>query len=148
MPGSPTGDRPTVRHIAALDPGLVLDLAGRGRAGRSPGDPLGFSGGAAFVGGLVLHRPQRFAGAGIRYSMMPFDAGLPVEPGRLAGLPVFVAQGDQDAVILAELLRRTWSYLTDGSGADAEAVRLPGGHGISPEALQRLVAWLTARVER
>ena len=74
----------------------------------------GFSGGAAFAGGLVLDDPARFAGAAILYGTLPFDAGVPTDTGRLAGLPVFVAQGDQDQVIPSELLARTWSYpLTD-----------------------------------
>ena len=74
---------------------------------------VGFSGGAAFAGGLVLADPARYAGAAILYGTLPFDAGVPVEAGRLAHLPVFVAQGDADQVIPAELLARTWDYLLD-----------------------------------
>ena len=55
---------------------------------------VGFSGGAAFAGGLVLSDPARYAGAAILYGTLPFEpAGMDVSPGRLAGLPVFVAQG-------------------------------------------------------
>lgn len=39
---------------------------------------------------------------------LPFDAGLTVEPGHLADVPIFVAQGDNDHVIPRELLDRTW----------------------------------------
>jgi phospholipase/carboxylesterase len=109
---------------------------------------IGFSGGAAFAGGLILDRPQRSAGAGILYGTLPFDAGLDASPDRLAGLPVFVAQGEQDVVIPRELLDRTWDYLTGPSGARAEAIRAPGGHGISAPALQRLTAWLTEQTAR
>ena len=49
---------------------------------------VGFSGGAAAVGGLLLADPQRFAGAAIRYGTLPFDAALDPGPGRLAGAPV------------------------------------------------------------
>ena len=84
---------------------------------------VGFSGGAAFAGGLVLADPARYAGAAILYGTLPFDAGVPVEAGRLAHLPVFVAQGDADRVIPAELLARTWDYLLGESGAPTSAHR-------------------------
>ena len=72
---------------------------------------VGFSGGAAFAGGLLLDDPQRYAGAAILYGTLPFDAGVPTTPGRLAGVPVFVAQGEHDTVIPRELLDRTWAYV-------------------------------------
>ncbi len=65
---------------------------------------VGFSGGAAFAGGLVLDDPGRYAGAAILFGTLPFDAGVPVTPQRLAGVPLLVIQGDQDAVIPRELL--------------------------------------------
>ena len=107
---------------------------------------IGFSGGAAFAGGLILDRPERYAAGGILYGTLPFDAGLEIAPGRLAEMPVFVAQGDQDVVIPRELLDRTWAYLTGPSGARTQAVRLPGGHGISGPALEQLAGWLTTQI--
>lgn len=110
-----------------------------------PGRPVvlvGFSGGAAFAGGLVLDDPPRYAGAAILYGTLPFEAGVPVEPGRLTGVPVFVAHGDQDTVIPRDLLARTWAYLTGESGARTDAIRDPGGHGISPAVLAALRDWL------
>lgn len=104
---------------------------------------VGFSGGAAFAGGLVLDDPARYAGAAILYGTLPFEAGVPVEPGRLAGLPVLVAQGDADHVIPRALLDHTWAYLHDEAGADTSAHRGPGGHGITPEALHELVGWIS-----
>ena len=104
---------------------------------------VGFSGGAAFAGGLVLGDPGRYAGAAILYGTLPFNAGVPVEPGRLAGVPVLVAQGDDDHVIPRELLDRTWTYLHDEAGADTSALRGPGGHGITPASLRELVDWIT-----
>ncbi|MEU5942865.1 hypothetical protein ABZ807_27705 [Micromonospora sp. NPDC047548] len=103
---------------------------------------VGFSGGAAFAGGLLLDDPARYAGAAILYGTLPFDAGVPTTPGRLAGLPVFVAQGEHDTVIPRDLLDRTWDYLTGESGAAATARRDPVGHGITPPALAALGAWL------
>ena len=107
---------------------------------------VGFSGGAAFAGGLVLADPGRFAGAAILYGTLPFDAGVPVAASGLAQTPIFVAQGEADQVIPRELLDRTWTYLLTESGAPVDAHRDPGGHGITPTALHRLAGWLDARV--
>ena len=106
----------------------------------------GFSGGAAFAGGLLLDDPARFAGAAILYGTLPFDAGVPTDTGRLAGVPVFVAQGDQDQVIPAELLARTWGYLLTDSGAAPYARRDPGGHGITTGTVDELGAWISERL--
>ena len=108
---------------------------------------VGFSGGAAFAGGLVLDEPDRFAGAAILYGTLPFEeAGVPVEPAALLGLPVFVAQGDQDHVIPRELLDRTWRHLVQDSGASPYARRDPGGHGLSQETADELAGWLAERL--
>jgi phospholipase/carboxylesterase len=110
-----------------------------------PGRPVvlvGFSGGAAFAGGLLLDAPARYAGAAILYGTLPFDAGVPTTPQRLVGVPVLVAQGEHDRVIPRELLDRTWDYVTGESGAQNTARRDPVGHGIAPQALQALADWL------
>lgn len=107
---------------------------------------VGFSGGAALAGGLLLDQPSRYSGAAILYGALPFDAGVPVAPGRLAGIPVLVAQGDQDTVIPRELLDATWEYLTNPSGAPAWATRHPGGHGIWAPSLAELAGWLNERL--
>ena len=114
-----------------------------------PGRPVllvGFSGGAAFAGGLVLADPGRYAGAAILYGTLPFEVGLPVVPGRLAHLPVFVAQGEQDHVIPRELLDRTWTYLLGDSGGPAVARRDPGGHGLTQGTLHALGEWIAHRL--
>ena len=105
---------------------------------------IGFSGGAAFAGGLLLDEPQRYAGGAILYGTLPFDAGVPTTPARLAGVPVVVAQGEQDTVIPRELLDRTWSYLIGESGAETTAHRAPGEHGITPAAMAIVTSWLQA----
>ena len=104
---------------------------------------VGFSGGAAFAGGLLLDDPARYAGAAILHGTLPFDAGLATDPGRLTGLPVLVAQGEGDHVIPRELLDRTWDYLVSGSGATTVAHRDPGGHQLTAETVRELGDWIT-----
>ena len=104
---------------------------------------VGFSGGGAFAGGLVLDDPSRYAGAAILFATVPFDAGVPVEPGRLSGVSVLVAQGDQDTVIPRDLLDATWAYLTTESGAHITSRRDPGGHAISAATVAALAQWIT-----
>ena len=105
---------------------------------------VGFSGGAAFAGGLLLDDPARYAGAAILYGTLPFEAGVPTTPKRLDGARVLVVHGDRDNVIPRELLDRTWTYLTTDAGSATTAVRDPGGHGLSTGALGELQHWLTA----
>jgi phospholipase/carboxylesterase len=107
---------------------------------------VGFSGGAAFAGGLLLDDPARYAGAAVLYGTLPFDAGVPTTPARLAGVPVVVAQGEHDTVIPQELLDRTWTYLLGESGAPAVARRDPVGHGLGAAALATLAGWLQERL--
>ncbi|MEX2627880.1 MAG: hypothetical protein WD225_13410 [Ilumatobacteraceae bacterium] len=116
----------------------LADVAGASR----PVVLVGFSGGAAFAGGLLLDSPDRFAGTAILYGTLPFEAGVPTTAGRLDDVPVFVAHGDDDHVIPRELLDRTWSYLHDTAGADVRDARGPGGHGITPQVATALGAWL------
>lgn len=103
---------------------------------------VGFSGGAAFAGGLLLDDPDRYAGAAVLYGTVPFDAGVPTDAGRLDGVPVFVAQGEDDHVIPRELLDRTWQYLREDSGAHTIALRSPGGHQLTDTAVAELTGWL------
>jgi phospholipase/carboxylesterase len=103
---------------------------------------VGFSGGAAFAGGLILDDPGRYQGAAILFGTMPFDAGVPTTPGRLAGLPVLVAHGDTDTVIPRDLLERTWAYLHGDAGSATTGVRDPGGHGIGASVVAQLNEWL------
>lgn len=138
--------RPVAQSLAetmAWFRGWLDEVAPAGR----PVVLVGFSGGAAFAGGLVLTDPHRFAGAAILYGTLPFEAGVPVTPARLAGVPVFVAQGDTDTVIPRELLDRTWGYLLRESGAPPYARRDPGGHGITRNTVAELGGWIAERLQ-
>lgn len=103
---------------------------------------VGFSGGAAFAGGLLLGEPERYLGGAVLFGTMPFDVGVPASPGRLHGLEVLVIQGEQDQVIPAELLVRTWSYLNLESGAHVTSFKSPAGHGIGTDSALVLGQWL------
>jgi phospholipase/carboxylesterase len=103
---------------------------------------IGFSGGAAFAGGLVLDQPERYMGAAIIAGTVPFDAGVPTTAGRLTGRQMFVAQGDLDDVIPRELLDRTWTYLRVDAGSTTTSLRDNVGHGISPAIMQGLAEWV------
>jgi phospholipase/carboxylesterase len=138
--------RPVAESLAKTMAWFRCWLDGVAPAGR-PVVLVGFSGGAAFAGGLVLSEPQRFAGAAILYGTLPFDAGVPMTPARLAGMPVFVAQGEADTVIPRELLDRTWRYLLGDSGAPPYARRDPGGHGITADTVAQLGGWIAERVQ-
>jgi len=108
---------------------------------------IGFSGGAAFAGGLALDDPGRYAGVAVLYGTMPFDAGVPTTPGRLEGLRVFHSQGTDDDVMPPELMDRTWKYLTDESGARLTTERHRGGHAIDPAIIDRLSSWILGSVD-
>lgn len=137
--------RPVAESLAETMSWFRTWLDGVAPAGR-PVVLVGFSGGAAFAGGLLLQDPQRFAGAAILHGTLPFDAGVPVTPGRLTGVPVFVAQGEQDSVIPRELLDRTWSYLLGDSGAPPYARRDPGGHQLTSRTVGELGGWIAERL--
>jgi phospholipase/carboxylesterase len=138
--------RPVAESLAetmAWFRGWLDDVAPAGR----PVLLVGFSGGAAFAGGLILAEPERYAGAAILHGTLPFDAGVPVTPARLAGLPVFVAQGEADTVIPRELLDRTWRYLLGESGAPAYASRDAGGHQLGAATVAELGGWVAERLQ-
>lgn len=106
---------------------------------------VGFSGGAAFAGGLVLDDPARYAGTAVLYGTVPFDAGVPTTPGRLVDADVLVVHGENDDMIPPDLLARTWSYLHEDSGARLTAHRDAAGHGLSEAGAAVLHAWVAER---
>lgn len=109
---------------------------------------LGFSGGAAFAGGLLLDDSERFAGAAILYGTLPFDAGMPTTVGRLLHVPVFHAVGELDTVIPADLLTRSYEYLVHESEADLTYHKTRVGHMIDPEIVPQLARWLRATMAK
>ncbi len=107
----------------------------------------GFSAGGAMAGTLVLENPDRYVGAAVLSGALPLEPrGLNV-PGRLAGLPVFLAQSEQDMVIPPQFTRETWDYLISESGAPVVARRDPGGHEVSAGTAEELGDWIVRRIQ-
>lgn len=103
---------------------------------------VGFSGGGLFASAAALDRPARVRGLAALHCNLPFDAGLDLSPGALAGLPVLVTQGEQDRMIDPGLSARSWDWLSESSGAALTAYRDPGGHELSPGTVRLLATWL------
>jgi phospholipase/carboxylesterase len=135
--------RPVAGSIAASADQLFgwLDtVAGR----HSSVGVLGFSGGMAMAGALLLARPERFASAVLLSGTLPWDAGLPTGAGRLRGVRVLWGRDPDDTVIPADLVARTGAWLREESGADLLERTYPAlGHGIAMDELADISAFLT-----
>ena len=98
---------------------------------------LGFSDGATTAADLLLAEPGRFCAAVLLGGALPWSTGAPLAPGRLRGLEVLLAYGEQDDVVPHHLLERTGRWLREQSGARAEVVVEPGlGHFVSTAQVQ------------
>ena len=95
---------------------------------------LGFSGGTAMAGGLILSAPERFSAAVLLSGTLPWDAGYEMTAGRLTGLPVFWSIDPEDPMIPRDLVERSEAWLREHSGAALTERVYPGiGHAISPK---------------
>ncbi|HKS53311.1 MAG TPA: phospholipase [Pseudonocardiaceae bacterium] len=133
-------------RVPGPDLAAVRSWIDQHRAPQVPVVLVGVGGGAAVAGGLLLADPTRFAAAALLYGTLPFDSGLPMTRGRLAGVPVFLTHGVYDLVIPVELQRRTWDYLVRESGSPLWAQRQAGGHELTPETVSSLAGWIEARL--
>ncbi len=97
------------------------------------------------AGALLCDEPARFAGAVLLSGALAFDAGIPMDGGRLAHVPVFYGHGSLDDVIPRELVARTARYLADESGADLTARSYAHAHAISQRELTDIAAWFAER---
>lgn len=117
------------------------------------GDPerpvllLGFREGVTAAGAMMLLAPERFAGGLLLYGALPLDAGLPVEPGRLRGMPVYLAHGTDDTRTSAELLARTRAWLAARSGAPLWAEEVEGGDQVAGSVVGGVGTWLADRLD-
>ncbi len=117
------------------------------------GDPqrpvllLGFREGVTFAGNLMLTEPHRWAGAMLLYGALPFDAGVPMARGQLAGMPLFLAHGTDDTRTPPPLQARTWEWLAKESGAPLWAERAAGGDQLAGKVVGDVCTWLADRLD-
>jgi phospholipase/carboxylesterase len=102
---------------------------------------VGFSGGALMAAALMLSAPQRYAGIAMLHGTLPFDAGVALEPGALAGCEVFYGYGESDTVIPRPLVERSRAYLQDESGANARIEGYRAAHELPLSEQRDLVRW-------
>ena len=104
---------------------------------------LGFSGGTAMAGGLMLSDPKRYSAAVLLSGTLPWDAGFDTSEGVLVDLPVFWGNDVDDQVIPASLVERSEQWLREASGAQLDEHHYPGmNHGISGEEISDLSSFL------
>ena len=104
---------------------------------------LGFSGGTAMAGGLILSAPERFSAAVLLSGTLPWDAGYEFDDGSLAGLPVFWSIDPDDPMIPRDLAERSEAWLREHSGAALTERVYPGiGHTISAQEMHDIADFI------
>jgi phospholipase/carboxylesterase len=138
--------RPVSKSLAAAVAGIRAWADGPATAeyDRARTYLLGFSAGMMTAGALVLDDPARFAGAVLLSGAMALDTGA-ATPGRLAGVPIFLAHGTADAMIPPDLVQSTQRYLRERSGADLTERTYPREHGIARREIGDIAAWFDER---
>jgi phospholipase/carboxylesterase len=115
---------------------------------------MGFSQGGVMAYDLVLRDPGRFAGLVAMSSWLPNDLANAIEGAMdtgadareaLAHLPVMVTHGTRDPMIDVARARESRDRLIQ-MGSSPVYREYEMEHGISPEALREIVAWLEERV--
>lgn len=106
---------------------------------------LGFSQGAMMSGSLLMTQPDSIAGAVLLSGYLPLEQGLPVQPERLAGKPVFIGHGTADTVLPIRHGREARAYF-QSAGADLSYHEYPMGHQISTRERQDVAVWLSGRL--
>ena len=104
---------------------------------------IGFSQGAAVSFAAALRQPALARGIAGLVGFVPRVAPEAVA-GRLNGLPVFMAAGEQDTTVPPEESRRAAAVLR-AAGADLDYREYPTEHKLTPAALDDLQAWLQAQ---
>jgi phospholipase/carboxylesterase len=105
---------------------------------------IGYSGGCAFAGGLVLTRPDRYRAVAFINGTLPFDTAAPTIAERLSNVDVLWARAKHDEMIPNELLDRSEQFLRNDSAAHLTTHRSPGGHELDQSTIDALGEWLSA----
>ncbi len=98
----------------------------------------GYSNGANIAASLLLLRPGILAGAVLFRAMVPLT---PLQPPRLAGIPVFLAGGRSDRMIPPENTAQL-AQMLQAAGAALTLNWTPGGHGLAPAEIDAARRWL------
>lgn len=107
---------------------------------------MGFSQGGVMAYDLVLRDPSRYAGLVAMSSWLPNDIANTIEMrDEHAHLPVMVTHGLKDPMIDVERARESRDRLIQ-MGVSPTYREYEMEHGISPEALRDIVAWLEEKV--
>jgi phospholipase/carboxylesterase len=130
--------------LEQLDDLLDEQCAARG-IGRDAVVVGGFSQGASLAFALALRAGRAPVGGVVAWcGPLPFDRGVDLDLGLLAGVPVLYQIGVHDDVIPLDALRRTTREL-EASAAALTAFEYENGHDVSLDLLLDARAWLERR---
>jgi phospholipase/carboxylesterase len=144
------GDRvdaaPLTESLRALD-GLLGALPER--LGFRPGSVVlgGFSQGGSTSLAYALTRPGSVAGAVVLSGFLVNEAILGVGPEALRDTPLFWGHGTEDPAVPHGLALEGRARLAE-AGADLEAHDYRVGHGVAPQEVSDLSAWLNRILSR
>lgn len=102
---------------------------------------LGFSQGGVLAYNCGLPQPERFAGVVSICSLVMDGEALTAKLPEKRTQPVFIAYGEQDTMLPAELSIATKEFLA-GAGYEPFFKGYAMGHGINDEVIADLKAWL------
>jgi phospholipase/carboxylesterase/glyoxalase family protein len=99
---------------------------------------VGFSNGANIAASVLLLRPTVLAGAALFAPMVPLE---PAERPDLTAKPVFLGAGRRDPLVTSDNMERLAALLR-AAGADVTLRWHPGGHALTPDAIQAAALWM------
>ena len=105
---------------------------------------LGFSQGAITSLSLLCEQPDRFAWVVCLHGYLA-ETHADSAPNGIAGTPVFVGSGTADRMIPAQRAERAADRLRE-MGCAVESHQYESAHGIGPDELADVVAWVEARL--
>jgi phospholipase/carboxylesterase len=105
---------------------------------------VGYSNGANIAGSLMLLHPGLLRAAVLFRAMVPFE---PEETPDLSGMPMFIAAGRRDQMILPQTTQRLAEILTE-AGADLDLRWRDTGHGLTYEEVEEAKGWLSGIVPK
>jgi len=105
---------------------------------------LGFSQGSIMSMSLVLENPTQFAWVVALHGYLA-DSHTDVQPDAIAGKPIFIGAGKADRII-PHTRAKDAADRFESIGADVSFTAYNAPHGVSPEELRDLVAFVSAQL--